>query len=116
MNGKVTGIVSHILTYSSQGVAFQAGVGLDRSGGLCGRRFSGEFLSPSQEAGLLIQRVAKDSPGQKIGLRPENMPVKIAGKHLLLGGDIVLEIRGVTVSADFRHICQIGQTAGGVKP
>jgi serine protease Do len=71
-------------------------------------------LNVPQEAGLLIQRVADDSPGHRLGLRPGNIPVEIAGQQLLLGGDIVLEVKGVTVSADFEHTCEIRQKAVGL--
>jgi S1-C subfamily serine protease len=67
-----------------------------------------------QEAGLLIQRVADDSPGHRLGLRPGKIPVEIAGKHLLLGGDIVLEVKGVTVSSEFEHTCEIRQKVVGL--
>ena len=62
----------------------------------------------------MIQRVADDSPGQRLGLRPGNVPVEIAGKQLLLGGDIVLEVKGVPVSADFEHTCEIRKKVAGL--
>ena len=70
-------------------------------------------LNLPQDAGLLIQRVANDSPGHRLGLRPGVIPVEIAGKQLLLGGDIVLEVRGVTVSAELENTCEIREKAVG---
>ena len=63
-----------------------------------------------QEAGLLIQRVAHDSPGYYLGLRPGNVPVRIGGEELLLGGDIVLEVQGIPISTDPAQMCHIRET------
>jgi S1-C subfamily serine protease len=76
-------------------------------------------LNVPQGAGLLIQRVANDSPGEKLGLKPGMIPVKIAGERILLGGDIVLEVHGIPISDDFRETCRIedkteGQNRGGI--
>jgi serine protease Do len=70
-------------------------------------------LNVPQEAGLLIQRVANDSPGEKLGLRPGKIPVKVAGERILIGGDIVLEVQGIAISDDFRETCRIGDKTGG---
>jgi len=128
MNGKVIGIVSRILSYSggSEGLGFAVSINTARElllkqgsvwTGLEAYLVSGilaKALNVPQEAGLLIQRVADDSPGHRLGLRPGNIPVEIAGKQLLLGGDIVLEVIGVTVSADFEHTCEIRQKTVGL--
>ena len=128
MNGKVIGIVSRILSYSggSEGLGFAVSINTARElllkqgsvwTGLEAYLVSGNLakaLNVPQEAGLLIQRVADDSPGHRLGLRPGNIPVEIAGQQLLLGGDIVLEVKGVTVSADFEHTCEIRQKAVGL--
>jgi serine protease Do len=128
MDGKVIGIVSRILSYSggSEGLGFAVSINTARElllkqgsvwTGLEAYLVSGllaKALNVPQEAGLLIQRVADDSPGHRLGLRPGNIPVEIGGKHLLLGGDIVLEVKGVTVSADFEHTCEIRQKVVGL--
>lgn len=129
MDGKVIGIVSRILSFSggSEGLGFAVSINTatellfkQRSvwTGLEAYLVTGSLakaLNVPQDAGLLIQRVADDSPGHRLGLRPGNIPVEIAGKQLLLGGDIVLEVKGVTVSADFEHTCEIRKKVAGLR-
>jgi S1-C subfamily serine protease len=130
MDGKVIGIVSHILSYSggSEGLGFAVSINtakhllLEQGSvwtGLEAYLVSGALakaLNVPQDAGLLIQRVANDSPGQRLGLKPGVIPVEIAGKHLLLGGDIVLEVKGVSVSAEIQHTCEIREKIVGLNP
>jgi len=128
-NGKVIGIVSHILSQSggSEGLGFAVSVNtakellLNRDSvwtGLEAYLVSGPLaraLNVPQGAGLLIQRVANESPGEKLGLKPGKIPVQIAGERLLIGGDIVLEVQGIPISDDFRETCRIGEKTGGQK-
>ena len=132
-DGKVVGIVSHILSQSggSEGLGFAVSMNtakellLNRDSmwtGLEAYLVSGPLaraLNVPQGAGLLIQRVANDSPGEKLGLKAGMIPVKVAGEHILLGGDIVLEVHGMPISDDFRETCRIrektvGQNRGGI--
>jgi serine protease Do len=55
--------------------------------------------SPSDE-GILIQRVAYGSLGDKLGLQPGRIAAKILGRDMLLGGDLVLTIGGLPVKHD----------------
>jgi len=126
-NGKVIGIVSHILSQSggSEGLGFAVSVNtakellLNRDSmwtGLEAYLVSGPLaraLNVPQGAGLLIQRVANDSPGEKLGLKPGKIPVQVAGERILIGGDIVLEVQGIPISDDFRETCRIGEKTGG---
>ena len=126
-NGKVVGIVSHILSQSggSEGLGFAISINTAKElllnqnsmwTGLEAYLVSGALaraLNVPQEAGLLIQRVANDSPGEKLGLRPGKIPVKVAGERILIGGDIVLEVQGMAISDDFRETCRIGDKTGG---
>ena len=126
-NGKVVGIVSYILSQSggSEGLGFAVSVNtakellLNRDSvwtGLEAYLVSGPLaraLNVPQEAGLLIQRVANDSPSEKLGLKPGMIPVQIAGERILLGGDIVLEVQGIPISNDFRETCRIGEKTVG---
>ena len=128
-NGKVVGIVSHILSQSggSEGLGFAVSVNTAKElllnqdsvwTGLEAYLVSGPLaraLNVPQGAGLLIQRVANDSPGEKLGLKPGKIPVQIAGERLLIGGDIVLEVQGIPISDDFRETCRIGEKTGGQK-
>ena len=126
-NGKVVGIVSHILSQSggSEGLGFAVSINTAKElllnqnsmwTGLEAYLVSGALaraLNVPQEAGLLIQRVANDSPGEKLGLKPGKIPVKVAGERILIGGDIVLEVEGIPISDDFRETCRIGDKTGG---
>ena len=119
--GKVVGIVSHILTMSggSEGLGFAVSINTARElllnkesvwTGLEAYLLHGPLaraLNVPQEAGLLVQRVAEDSPSQKLGLKPGMIPVQIGDNQLLIGGDIVLEMQGIQVSADVEKTCQI---------
>ncbi len=111
LNGEVIGIVSYILSQSGafEGVGFAvtsnsieelllarrapwSGIsvfGLDQT-------LAGIFNLP-KEAGLLVQRVARGSPGARLGLLPSYLPAKIGKHELLLGGDIILEVDGIPV-------------------
>jgi len=126
-DGKVVGIVSYILSQSggSEGLGFAISMNtakkllLNRNSvwtGLEAYLVSGPLaraLNVPQEAGLLIQRVANDSPGERLGLKAGMIPVQIAGERLLIGGDIVLEVQGIPISNDFRETCRIGEKTGG---
>ncbi|MGD8776416.1 MAG: trypsin-like peptidase domain-containing protein [Syntrophobacterales bacterium] len=130
MDGKVVGIVSHILTQSggSEGLGFAAGINTAKElllrqktfwSGLEAYFLSGDLaraFNVPQEAGLLIQRVANDSPGHYLGIEPGNIPVQIGGQRLLIGGDIVLAVQGVPVSTDYETTCDIRETMGGLSP
>lgn len=59
-----------------------------------------------QGAGLLIQRVADNSPAHNMGLEPSMIPVKIGLEKILIGGDIVLEVQGIPISTDLENVCQ----------
>jgi serine protease Do len=126
-NGKVVGIVSYILSQSggSEGLGFAISINTAKElllnqnsiwTGLEAYLVSGALasaLNVPQEAGLLIQRVANDSPGEKLGLKPGKIPVKVAGERILIGGDIVLEVEGIPISHDFRKTCRIGDKTVG---
>src|SRR5262249_13221366 len=51
-------------------------------------------LSP-KAGGYLIRNVAKNSPGEKMGLRGGTTAATIAGQRIVLGGDILLRVEGV---------------------
>ena len=54
---------------------------------------------PPRTTGYIVKAVAKDSPGDHIGLRGSHMLVPIAGQEVPLGGDIILAVDGVQASA-----------------
>jgi S1-C subfamily serine protease len=121
MEGKVIGIVSHFLSQSGgfEGLGFATSINTAKELLLKQRPFwtglevyavSGPLakaLNIPQEAGLLIQRVADGSPGHDMGLRPGMIPIRIGNEEILIGGDIILEIQGLLVSADPEQACRI---------
>ncbi len=113
MKGEVVGIVSHILSQTGafQGVGFLVTANSTKELLLARRspwsgisvfsldeRLAGIFNLP-QDTGLLVQRVAKDSPGDRLGLRPGFLPAKIGDFDVVLGGDIILEVDGFKVGS-----------------
>ncbi len=114
MDGEVVGIVSHILSRSGgfEGLSFAIASNVARQlllgratfwtgvdGILLAGRVAGLFNLP-QPAGMLIQRVAEGSPASALGIRPGTLPMSIGGEDLLGGGDIVLEVGGITITPD----------------
>jgi serine protease Do len=113
MAGEVVGIVSHIISKSggSEGLGFVVTMNTARQLLLERRAFWGglEFhqltarqaavLNLPQPGGLLVKGVAKNSPAEKSGLRPGTVPGMIDGKEMVLGGDILLSIDGITLTS-----------------
>jgi S1-C subfamily serine protease len=114
MDGQVVGIVSHIISESGgyEGLGFAVAINSAKELLLNQNAFwSGvEFFSLSQDLakafnlpqqyGLLVQRVAVDSLGQKLGLQPGKIPVKIGEQTFMIGGDIILEIQDIKLLDD----------------
>ncbi len=105
--GEVVGISSRILSESGgfQGLGFvvtvntakqllaleeRAWTGLDTI--FLDRAKLAAILNLDYEGGLLVQHVAKGSPAERAGLRGGTIPARIAGRELLLGGDLILEM------------------------
>jgi serine protease Do len=113
MNGEVIGIVSYIVSQSggSEGLGFAVTANSIQDLLLTNRPpWSGISvfnLNPTlaatfnlpQKTGLLVQRVAKDSPGARLGLLPSYLPAKIGRYELKVGGDIILEVNGIPVGS-----------------
>lgn len=111
MDGEVIGIVSHIITMSggSQGLGFAVTSNMARKllieqrsiwSGMEGHLLRGEMaklFNVPQPAGVLVQRVASGSIAAHLGLRPGTVPATIGDESMLLGGDIILEVQGVTI-------------------
>lgn len=110
-DGKVIGIVSHFLSQSggSTGLGFAASINMTRRLLLTGRPVwlgidwlpvRGELakaLNLADGEGVLVQRVARGSHGDALGLQGGNLPVSIGDFRLLLGGDIIVEVGGIPV-------------------
>jgi serine protease Do len=114
MNGEIVGVVSHIVSQSggSQGLGFAVtsavvkhllieqkalwtGIDFFPLNGDLARAFN-----LPQGGGLLVQRVAADSPAGKMGLKGGTMQIIIDEQEFLAGGDVILEVMGVKVSGD----------------
>jgi serine protease Do len=114
MKGEIVGVVSHIVSQSggSQGLGFAVtssvvqqvlleqkaiwtGIDFFPLAGNLARAFN-----LPQEGGLLVQRVAADSPADKMGLKGGIMQVSIDDQEFLAGGDVILEVLGVAVAGD----------------
>jgi S1-C subfamily serine protease len=111
MQGEVVGIVSALVSksggFEGLGFATPSNVArqllLDQKGfwtGVDGYFVDGEMagvLNLPQPAGFLVERVAGNSPGSRLGLHPGSFRVTIEGEAVLLGGDIVLEVLGIPI-------------------
>lgn len=111
MQGEVIGIVSHIISKSGgfEGLGFVVTSNMARRLLLEQRSFwtglSGYVLADElarvfnvpQPVGLLIQRVAKNSPAEHAGLRASTIPATVSGKTLMVGGDVILKVAGIQI-------------------
>jgi serine protease Do len=108
--GELIGIVSHNITKSggSEGLGFVVTANtvksllVDRRRGWFGvdlMLVSGavaQALKVPQEGGFLVKQVVKDSVGGRIGLRGGDRIAIVEGQHIVVGGDILLSVQGIT--------------------
>ncbi len=114
MNGEVIGIVSHNISKSggSEGLGFVVTLNTAKTlllekpsfwSGLEGLMLSDELSDllnlPPRSTGYIVKTVAKDSPGDHIGLRGATQVVTISGQEVPLGGDILLSVEGIPMRA-----------------
>jgi serine protease Do len=111
--GDVIGIVSHNISKSggSEGLGFAVTANTVRS--LLverNRRFWGfdamlvagdmaQALKVPQSGGFLVKQVAKDSVADRLGLRGGNRVAIVDGQRIVVGGDILLKIQGITMAS-----------------
>ena len=121
MDGRVIGIVSHIHSRSGgfEGLGFAVASNVARRAlleqralwtGVEGTLLSGQLaalLNVPQREGLLVQRVARDSPADRMGVRPGRIPAKLGDEEMLLGGDIVLFVGDLQVTGEEAQIERI---------
>ena len=129
MNGDVIGIVSHNISKGggSEGLGFV--VTMDTAKKLLLEKKSfwsgleGVVLSdrvadilnlPNRASGFIVKTVAKDSPGDQIGLRGSTMLVPIAGQEIPLGGDIIMTVNGI--SAGSANLAKIRDSMSTLPP
>src|SRR5262250_3388248 len=114
MAGEVIGIVSHNISKSggSEGLGFVVTINTAKKLLLEKKSFwaglEGQLLSdaeadllnlPPGATGYIIKTVAKDSPGEQLGLRGATMLVNLGGSEVPLGGDILLTVEGIKAEA-----------------
>lgn len=112
MDGHLVGIVSRMVTTSgaNEGIGLVVAINAARDlllhqstfwSGLELYPVSGQLaqaLNIPQDTALLVQRVARQSPGAKAGFKGGKIRIDTGRETLLIGGDAVLAIQGVTVT------------------
>jgi len=113
MRGEVIGVVTNILSRSggSEGLGFAVTskaarqVLLEHKSfwfGLDGILIEGDVakaLNLPQSAGIVVQHVSEGSPAWRQGVRAGTLRTSVDGEELLLGGDVLLEVEGIPVTA-----------------
>jgi serine protease Do len=115
MQGEVIGIVSHIIsrTGGSDGLGFVVTSNMARRllldepsvwSGVEGFLLAGPVaralnLPVSAGAGLLVQRVAAGSPGERLGVRGGSLPAMVGDEEVILGGDVILAVDGIALGS-----------------
>ena len=120
MKGEVIAVVTNILSRSggSEGLGFAvtskaARQVLEQKSlwfGLDGILIGGDVakaLNLPQPAGILVQHVSEGSPAWRQGVRAGTLRTSVAGEDMLLGGDVLLEINGIAVTAAEGTVDQI---------
>jgi S1-C subfamily serine protease len=69
-----------------------------------------------QEAGLLVQRIAKGSPAELLGLRAGDARATFNDRELLVGGDIILTVAGYEISGDGTDFDKIHARLSALRP
>ncbi len=113
MKGQVVGICSYILSESGgfQGLGFAATSNVAKSllidqpaiwSGMDGDFISGTLaglLNVPQSGGILVKKVVLASPAGMLGLEGGKYKMQIEEEELIIGGDIILAINGITIDA-----------------
>jgi serine protease Do len=121
LKGEVIGVVTNILSRSggSEGLGFAVTSKAARQVlleqktfwfGLDGILIEGDVakaLNLPQPAGILVQHVSEGSPAWRQGVRAGTLRTSVDGEDMLLGGDVLLEINGIPVTAGAGTVDQI---------
>lgn len=112
MKGEVVGIVSFILSQSGgfEGIGFAVTSNVAKNElmgkqpfwfGITFEPISGavaQVFNLPQEMGLMVQKVAANSPAEIAGIRPGIFDMTLEGNNLLVGGDIILKVGNFDIS------------------
>jgi S1-C subfamily serine protease len=129
MKGEVIGIVSSMISKSGgyEGLGFVVTSNLAQKlvldnravwTGMEGYVLQGgmaHLFNVPQPMGVLVQRVAANSPAARIGLRPGTIRAEIEGEEILIGGDVVLAVEGIAAT-DRESFVKIRALMNGLKP
>ncbi|TNF36724.1 MAG: trypsin-like serine protease [Gammaproteobacteria bacterium] len=114
MDGEVVGIVSHILTKSGgfDGIGYAVSSNtvknfLNTQSGLwAGIKYmqldedlSAALNVPQIAGSLLVEKVARGSLSDKLGLKGGQYQAEIEGRKLILGGDVIMEIMNIPLTS-----------------
>jgi len=61
-------------------------------------------LNVPQSTGYLVQHVAQNSIADRVGIQGGSIPTIISETHFLLGGDIIIEMIGITIEHSSMHL------------
>jgi S1-C subfamily serine protease len=114
MRGEVVGIVSYIISQGggSEGLGFVITSNMAKRllldepsmwSGIQGYMLTGDLarvFNLPQESGVLVQTIAERSPASHLGLLGGTLSAVVAGEELIVGGDIILSVMGLQVSAE----------------
>ena len=124
-DGEVIGVVSHIVSTSGDFAGLGFATTINIANDLMFNRphwWSGieaipvtdrlaQALNVPQPFGLLVQRVADESIGYYLRVRPGDLPVLIGDQEILLGGDVILSVAGVQLAGDGEQLAAIRDAA-----
>lgn len=127
--GEVIAIVSHIISHSggNEGLGFAVTSNMSKKllledkpvwSGLDGIIISklARVLNVPQPAGYLVQHVAQNSIASQIGIQGGSVPTRIYNTQILLGGDIIIEMLGITIENTTETFKQIRTKLASLKP
>jgi S1-C subfamily serine protease len=111
MQGEVIGIVSHMISptggYAGLGFATTSNAAktvlVDRKAywwGFDGLDLEGDLAQALNVPGrgILVQRVADNSPASQLGLQGGKIPAMIMDQQVILGGDIIVAVAGIPLT------------------
>ena len=128
-DGEVIGIVSSMISQSGgyEGLGFVVTSNVARRlvlenravwSGMEGYMLEGrlaQIFNVPQAMGILVQRVAANSPAARMGLHPGTLRATIEDEEIIIGGDIVLAVQGIALT-DGESFGKIRSTVNQLEP